>query len=155
MILGALFFGKKILFPNEIDLIKKQLSFLEKIVSYDKPLAPLAMLSRSNKLKKVLNTSVTISIQTENISKKTIKSIKEVTQALFMLTKYANTFDLDFVDSKITVDDNTAQVNTTIRGIGTKSAGKDFYEAAEVIIFLAKINGKWLITKIQTVEVIS
>lgn len=76
-------------------------------------------------------------------------SPEEISSKAMFCRNHCNSAAIDFHKIKITVDGDNAEAGFTASLDGTSKDGKRFNEYTELIVSLKKIEGKWLIYKID------
>ena len=141
-------------FPGPEEAIRKQLTGLAQAASFSGNEAPLARLANAQKMAGFFTTDVEVTVDIPGRSQQTFSGREEVMQAAVAARSTVSGLRVDFLDMIITVlpDGQSALVNLTARAkVPTE---KDFY-VQELKLSLKKVQGDWLIFRVETVKTLS
>ena len=141
-------------FPSAEVVIKKRLNTLAQTASFGANEPPLSRLANAQKIGNYVTTEVEITVDVPGRSQQSFSGREELTQAVVAARSTLNGLNVEFLDIIVTVgpEGQTAVANLTARA--RIPGERDFY-IQELKFTLKKIEGTWLISKIETVKTLS
>jgi len=155
IVLGALgFWLWTVLFPSPEKVIRKQLAGLANDVSFSQNENNLVKLAHAQSVADFFTSTVEIDVNVPNHGEQMMAGRDQITQAALASRQEAMDLKLTFPDVNVTVapDKNSAVADVTVDA--TISGERDAV-LQEVKITFQKVEGKWLISKVESVPVVS
>ena len=142
------------LFPSPEKIIRKQLVGLADDVSFSQDQNNLIKLAHAQSVADYFTSTVEIDITVPNHGEQAMAGRDQITQVALLSRQEATDLKLKFPDINITVapDKNSAVADVTVDA--TISGERDAV-LQEVKITFQKVDGKWLISKVASVPVVS
>lgn len=138
-------------FPGSKHAIEKRMQSLAKTASITTREGELAQAINSAKLASFFTTDVQISVDVPGYSRETLSGRDQVQQAALLARSRLERFSVEFVDINIEInpDKKSATVNLTAKA---KVPGEKDWVPQEMKFLLQKIEGDWLINRVETVR---
>lgn len=143
-----------VLFPSPEKIIRKQLAGLADDVSFSQDENDLVKLAHAQGVANFFTSTVEVDVTVPRRGEQTLVGRDQITQAALASRQEATDLKLKFPDINITVapDKNSAVADVTVDA--TISGERDAV-LEEVKITFQKVDGKWLISKVESVPVVS
>ena len=143
-----------VLFPSPEKIIRKQLAGLANEVSFSQDQNSLIKLAHAQSVADFFTSNVEVDVNVPGHGQQTMLGRDQITQAVLASRQEATDLKLKFPDVNITVapDNNSAVADVTVDA--TISGERDAI-LQEVKITFQKVDGKWLINKVESVNVVS
>jgi len=145
--------GWRAWFPSPQQVIRKRLAELAQAASFSSNEAPLAKLAAVQKLPAFFTAEVEITVEAPGRSQQTFHGRDELLQAALGARSALSGLNVEFLDVNVSVgpDQESATANLTAKA---KVPGEDFM-VQELKFTLKKIQGAWLILRVETVKTLS
>jgi ketosteroid isomerase-like protein len=142
------------LHPSPQQVIRSRLNEMARDASFDTHQGMLAAFASARTVGDFFSTNVEVTLNLPGNQDWTLNGRDEVVQKIMAAHAMVSELKLDFPDLNVTVapDQNTATADLTIRA--QVDEDKDS-TAEEMKLTFEKINGQWLITHIETVQVLT
>ncbi len=143
-----------VLFPSPVEIIRAQLNQMARYASFNSPQNQLAALAAADKLSSFFTTNVQIVLQFPGNDEHTINGRDEIRQDIVAARLSLDRLKVEFPDINVTVapDENSAVADLTVRA---DTDGDKDGVAEEMKFTFQKIDGQWLVTRIDTVQVLT
>jgi hypothetical protein len=143
-----------VFFPSPEKVIRSRLNDLAKTVSFDSRGGMLSQALNAEKVADFFTVDVDIQIDVAGYGRQTLQGRDEVQQAAMAARSRLTALKVGFVDInvKLAPDGQSAKVNLT--GNANVPGEKDI-SAQEFNFVLKKVDGKWLISHVETVKTLS
>ncbi len=150
-LIAAGIWGWHFFFPGPERVIRKQLNELARAASIAPNEAPLARLSNAQRLTTFFSGDVQIFVDVPGYSAHTFSGRDELLQAAIGARNILNALKVEFPDIKIVLgpDKTAAIANLTARA---DVPGSKNVEVQELKLELHRIDGHWLVTRVETVR---
>jgi len=154
VLLGLGFWLWSALFPGPEKVIRKQLNRVARTVSFT---ANEGLLTRAAKLAEFeayFSSDVQVDLDTPVSGRQTYTGRNEVVGGAASARKFVGALQVEFLDMAVALaaDKLSAIVDLTAKG---KVPGEREFYVQEMKFVLKKINGKWLIVRVETVKTLS
>ena len=143
-----------VFFPSPEKVIRRQLLNMAGDVSFSQDQNNLVKIARAQSVAGFFATNVIIALTLPGHTEETTLAHDEITQAMLVSRQQATDLDVKFPDINVTVapDKNSATADVTVDA--TVSGQRDAI-LQEVKFTFQKIDGHWLISRVETVHVLS
>ncbi len=143
-----------IFFPNPEHVIRKQLAKLAQDVSFSQNENNLIKIADAQGVADFFSSNVEINITIPGHEQETMAGRDQITQAALASRTVATDLDVKFPDVNVTVapDKNSATADVTV---DATVSGERNAIVQEVKFTFVKVNGKWLISAVETVRTLS
>ena len=143
-----------VLFPSPEKVIHKRLVKLARTVSFSPDEGNLVRLAGAQSLAGFFSSNIVVNINVPGRVQHSIIGRQEVTQAALGARSAVSGLDVKFPDINVTVapDKQSAEADLTVEA---KVAGEHDPIVQEMKFTLQKIDGEWLVTRIETVRTLS
>ena len=143
-----------ILFPSPQKIIRQRLEAVAQGVSFEPGESTLVHLAGASGLGDYFATNAEINVEVPTRERFIIAGRSEITRAALSARSAFSSLKVKFLDVSVTVasDRQSASVDLTVDA--TISDQKDFL-VQEMKILVRKINGQWLITRVETARTVS
>jgi hypothetical protein len=143
-----------ILFPSPERIIRERLTKLARAVSFSPNEGNLARLARAQTVGEFFSTNVEVNVNLPGREQHTFAGRDEITQAALAVRSEVSGLRVKFPDVNVTVppDKQSATVDLTVEAT---VAGQPDVIAQEMKFTFQKIDGQWLITRVETVNTLS
>jgi hypothetical protein len=154
VLVGLGLWGWRAWFPGPEAVIRKRLTELARTASFSANEGALAKLANAQSLTAFCTPDVEITVDIPGHSTQTINGHDELLSAVAGARSAVHGLNVEFFDILVTVapDQNSAEANLTAKG--KVSGEKDFY-VQELKFLLKKVEGQWLIFRVETVRTLS
>lgn len=151
---GLVFWSWRTLFPNPERIIRSRLDKLAKAASFSPSDGAFSKLSYAHNLAGFCTTNVEITVNGPGHEEHSLNGWGELLHTAAAVRATWRGLDAKFVDINISLapDKQSATVNLTAEA---KVAGEQSLDAQELKFTLQKVDGKWLIRRIETVKTFS
>jgi len=143
-----------LLFPSPEKMIRKQLALVAAEASFQTGENPLITANRAENFASRFGTNVEININLPEHGQDGFVGRAEITQAVAGMRSSVSSLKVEFLDMNVTVDPEkqSATANLTVKA---QSAYDKNFIVQEMKIFFQKIEGGWLITRVETIRTLS
>ena len=143
-----------VLFPSPEKVIRKRLTELARTASSSPGESDLARLAAAHSVAGFFSTNVELAVQLPELSQHSSLDHEEITQAALMARSRAGGLKVKFPDINVTVapDKQSAVADLTVQA---NISGETDSIVQEMKFTLQKIDGQWLITRVETVRTLS
>jgi hypothetical protein len=139
------------LHPSTERLVRRQLAGVAHSASFGPSQGTLAKLSSAESLADFFSTNVEIKIDVPGYQQHHLAGREEIQQAALAMRAWVKSLSVNFPDVNVTVntDQQSAIADLTLQAT---VAGERDMIVQEMKVTLRKINGQWLIVKVETVR---
>jgi len=143
-----------ILFPSPQKIIRQRLEAVAKCVSFAPGEGVLVRLAGAQSLAGYFATNIVIKLEVPGHDQLTLSSRNEITQAALTARSAFGSLKVKFLDISVKVapDRQSATVDLTV---DANIADQQDVMVQDTKIILHKIDGEWLITRVETVSTLS
>ena len=143
-----------VLFPSPEKVIRQRLTELARIASFSSNESDLARLAAARSLAGFFSTNVEFQVELPELARRDSMDRNEITQAAFAVRSRAGGLKVKFSDINVTVapDKQSAVADLTVEA---NISGERDPMVQEMKFTLQKIDGRWLITRVETVHTLS
>jgi hypothetical protein len=153
-VIGVAFWLWSVLFPSPEKVIQSRLSALAKAISFTSREGALGQAYDAQKAANFFTTDVEVELNVAGYDSISMHGRDEVLQVALAARSRLTSLKVEFPDMNITIDlgGQTAKVNLTAKAI---VPGERDISAQEFNFMLKKVDGKWMIYKVETVKTLS
>ena len=139
--------GKRYFFPSDMDLIKGRLSSLGELLSKEKTESRLNTISKIGDALEFFNYPLTVRFDIEGITEKSysVSNANEVKELVGSLKFRYPWLTVEFQDIEIDLEENEAEVRSTVRLDFEASTQERVYDLYEIQTLWIKSDGTWKI----------
>ena len=143
-----------VLFPGPEKMIRKQLALVAAEASFQAGENPLITANRAENFASRFGTNVEININVPELGQHDFVGRPEITQTVAGLRSKVSSLKVDFLDVSVTVgpDKQSATASLTVKA---QTAYDKNFIVQEMKISFQKVEGDWLITRVETVRTLS
>ena len=143
-----------IAFPSPEKIVRNQLAKLAQDVSFSQDENNLIKMAHAQSVADFFSENVDVNIDVPGHEQQTIAGRDQITQAALVSRQQLTALDVKFPDITVTVapDKNSATADLTVEAA---VSGEHDAIVQEMKFTFQKINGHWLITKVETVKTVS
>lgn len=143
-----------VLFPGPEKMIRKQLASVAAEASFNGGENPLIAANRAENFASRFGTNVEININLQEHGQHDFVGRADIMQAVAGVRSRLNSLKVEFLDVSVAVgpDKQSATANLTVKA---ETADDKNFLVQEMKITLQKIEGDWLITRVETVRTLS
>jgi len=144
----------RIFFPSAEQVIRKRLNEVARTASFSAKEAPLATALNSQKLANFFAPEVEIRVDVPGRWQHTFHGRDEIAQAAASARSLVGGLSVEFLDITVTIapDRESAEASLTLKA---RIAGEKDLIVQELKFFLKRIDGTWLIIRVETVKTLS
>lgn len=143
-----------VFFPSPEKVIRSRLTALAKTVSFDSRGGMLSQALSAEKIGDYFTTDVDIEIDVSGYGKTSLQGRDEVQQAAMAARSRLTALKVGFVDINVKLDPDGQGAKVNLTGNANVPGEKEL-SAQEFNIVLKKVDGKWLISQVETVKTLS
>ncbi|HWD91047.1 MAG TPA: hypothetical protein VG938_01730 [Verrucomicrobiae bacterium] len=153
-VIGAAFWLWTVLFPSPEKVIQSRLNALAKDISFSSSGGALGRAYDAQRAANFFTTNVDVELNVSGYDSISLHGRDEVLQVALAARSRLTSLKVEFPDMNITIDPGgeTAKVNLTAKAV---VPGERDISAQEFDFMLKKVDGKWLIYKVETVKTLS
>jgi hypothetical protein len=147
--------GWRVFFPGPESVIKSRLTSLAKTLSFDGTDGNISKVYKADQVGGYFTDDVEVTIDVRGYSgSRSIDGKTEIKQALLYAQANLTGLKVQFLDINVTLgpDKKTAVANLTAQA---DISGEPDFHLMELNLTLKEVEGKWLITRIETVKTLS
>lgn len=154
IVVGAGIWLWTVLFPAPQKVIRQRLVALARAVSSPGNESDLARLAAARSVAGFFSTEVELNVQLPEIGQRSSIDRDEITQAMLVARSRAGGVQVKFPDVNVTIapDRQSAVADVTLEA---RLFGESDSILQELKLTLRKTDGQWLITRVETVRVLS
>jgi ketosteroid isomerase-like protein len=143
-----------IFFPSPDKIVHRQLAKLAGDVSFSQDENNLVKMADAQGVADFFSDNVVVNIDVPGHEEQTIEGRDQITQLALLSRQQATDLDIKFPDINVTVaaDKHSATADVTLQATVSGQANAIIQD---VKFTFEKIDGKWLITKVETVRTLS
>jgi hypothetical protein len=150
-LLGLGFWGWRVFFPGPEKAIRSRLAKLAETMSFEPADGTLPKGLRAQRVPDFFTPDATLIVKVRNFGERTLSGRAEIQETAMGIMQTMRGLQIEFRDPVVTLgpDRQTGTVNLT--GKATVAGERDYY-VQEFIFQMKKVDGKWLIDRVETVE---
>lgn len=143
-----------VFFPSPKKIIGRQLASLARDVSFTSDENGLVKIAHAQSVEDFFTTNVEVDISVPEHEVQSLAGRDEIKQAVLVSLQRLTSLDVKFPDVNVTVapDKNSAVADVTV---DAAVSGESNAVVQEVKFTFAKVDGQWLIDKVETVRVVT
>lgn len=140
-----------VLFPGPETVVRKRLAQVAAGASFNSGENPLVIAARAEKLASRFSTNVEVQIEAPGYERLEFSGRAEITQAAAGARPRLGSLKVEFPDVSVTVgpDKRSAVADVAVK---VQAGGEQHFDVQEVKFTFQKIDGDWLITRVETVR---
>lgn len=146
--------GWLVLFPSPERVIRTRLKDLAKTASFSGKEGPLAKAYNAEKLSGYFAPDVTVVVDVPGHGAQTFEGRDTVLQAALAARQNLSGLKVEFLDINVTLGGDKQFATVNLTGKGTVPGESDYF-VQEMKFGFKKIDGKWLITRVETIKTLS
>jgi len=150
-LIGVGLLSWRFFFPSPEQAIRKRLGELARMASFSTSESGPAKLWNAEKLSSFCTTDVEMNIDIPGRSRQTFSGRQEVLQTAVGARSMVSSLQIEFLDVTIAVNPDKVSAVVNLTGRGKIPGEKDFL-VQELKFTLKKVEGDWLINRIETVK---
>lgn len=153
-LIAAAFWLWTVLFPSPERAIRSRLNALAKAISFDSRGGLLAQAYNAQKVGEFFTTDVDVEVDVTGYEPMSFRGRDDVLQAAAGARTRLSALKVEFPDMNITLDADKqgAKVNLTAKAT---TPGERDISAQEFNFYMKKVNGKWMIYRVETVKTLA
>jgi hypothetical protein len=153
-VIGLAFWLWTVLSPSPETVVRSRLNALAKAISFKSETSTIAKAFRAQKAAEFFTTDVDVEVNLTGLEPISLHGRDEINQIALTAQARLTSFKIEFPDMNVTfgADGQTAKVNLT--GKATVPGERDV-SAQEFNFYLKKVDGNWLIYRVETVRTLS
>ncbi|MDD5139988.1 MAG: hypothetical protein PHY43_07000 [Verrucomicrobiales bacterium] len=144
-----------VIFPGPEKIIRQRLAEIARLASFKADENPLAALGGAQKLAGFCSPDLQVKLAAPVNVEHTFESRQEIVQSVLAArSTFGGTLKVEFVDVLVTLapDKQSAEADLTAR---MQSSGSKELNVQEIKFTLKKVDGQWLVTRVETVRTFS
>jgi hypothetical protein len=153
-LLGAGYWAWTVFFPSPETVIRARLHELAKVASISANEAPLAQLSNAQLLTTFFTADVEITVNVPGQSMQTFQGRDQIMMAASAARSRFGALKVEFLDITIALAPDKESASVELTGKAQVPGERDFF-VQELKFLLRKVDGKWLINRVETVRTLS
>jgi hypothetical protein len=142
------------LFPSPEKVIRTRLNHLAKTISFEPKDGAIARGYSAQKAAGFFATNVEISVEGRGMESLHFSGRDEIQQAALGAARFLGGLKVEFLDINITLNPDQQSAKANLTGKWTPTGGRDF-GVLEFNFLLQKVNGTWLIYRVDSVKTLS
>lgn len=153
-VIGVAFWLWTVLFPSPESAIRSRLNALAKAISFDAKGGLLAQAYNAQKVGEFFTADVNVEVDVSGYESMSFHGRDEVLQAAAAARARLSSLKVEFPDMNITFDPDKQSAKVNITGKATVPGERDV-TAQEFNFFMKKVDGKWMIYRVETVKTLA
>ena len=151
-IILSLYYGKKIIFPSDEDVILDLVADLSYEVSFEKLEHPLEIAKKAKRVSEFFTDDVDFKYRSKNYSETFFKGRRELVKSFLYAQSVLEKFEVDLIEVVVEVSGEDAEANLTVKAEGKYKNGKKVQEERAGLMSFRKEGGVWLVSGLKDVE---
>jgi hypothetical protein len=143
-----------VFFPNPQTVIRKRLDKVATLISFTGKEGNIAKIANVQQLTGYFAPNIEITVDTPAQSKQTLTGREELTQAALGVRSMLSGLNVEFIDQTITLSADKTEATVSLTGKARVPGDRDLL-VQELKFTLQKIDGDWLIVRIETVRTLT
>jgi len=143
-----------VFFPNPETVIRKRLDKVATLISFNGKEGNIAKIANIQQLTGYFATNIVITVDTPAYSQHTLNGRDELTQAALGVRSMLSGLSVEFLDQTIALSPDKTEATVNLTGKARVPGDRDLL-VQEMKFFLRKIEGTWLIVRIETVRTLT
>lgn len=143
-----------VLFPSPERAIHSRLNALAKAISFDAKGGLLAQAYDAQKVGGFFTTDVDVEVDVSGYEPMSFHGRDDVLQAAAAARAHLSSLKVEFPDMNITLDPDKQGAKVNLTGKATVPGERDV-TAQEFNFFMKKVDGKWMIYRVETVKTLA
>jgi hypothetical protein len=153
ILVAVCFWIWSVLFPSPEKIIHKQLAGLAHAASFVANEGPLARANNVARLTSFFSADAQLNVDVPDRGTQTLRGRDEIMQAaIYARSAGALTVEFHDVSVRLAADKQSAAVDVAVTA---RTSGDRDFLVQEMKIAMKKIDGKWLVTRVETVKTLS
>jgi hypothetical protein len=154
LLAAAAFWSWRHFFPSAEAAVRRQLQEDARVVSFSQGESLIGKGLAINSLMDDCTDDIEISVDIQGFQRQTVTGKEELRPAATIVRGHLSSLKVEFLDMNVDVAPNkqTAVINLTAK---IRVPGEQEFFPQELKVTMKKIDGKWLIRKIETVKTLS
>jgi hypothetical protein len=153
-LIGLVFWGWRTLFPTPERVIRSRLQKLAATLSFEPKDGELLRAFQAQNLTEFFTPDATLQVDIRGYGQRTLNGRDELQQAALVYLHAIRGLKVELLDINVTLDADKQSAVANLTGKATVLGESDFY-VQEFNFKLKKVDGKWLIYKVETVKTLS
>lgn len=141
-------------FPNPEMVIRKRLDKVAALISFGPKEGNIARAANILQLTGYFATNIEITVDAPAQSNHTFSGRDELTQAAMVVRNSLTGLNVEFVDQNITLSPDKTEATVSLTGKARVAGDRDLF-VQELKFSLRKIDGTWLIVRIETIRTLT
>jgi hypothetical protein len=143
-----------VFFPDAETVIRKRLNKVAALVSFTRGEGNFAAIASVERLSGYLAPDIEISVNDPYQSNQTLSGRSEVKQSVMAVRKALAGLKVEFVDLNVSFNTDRSEATVLLTGRARLPDQRDLL-LQELKVILRKIDGEWLITRVETVRTLT
>ena len=135
-------------------VIRKRLDKVATLISFNGKEGNIAKIANVQQFTSYFSTNIEITVDTPAQSKQTLSGRDELTQAALGVRSMLSGLNVEFLDQTITLSADKTEATVSLTGKARVPGDRDLL-VQELKFYLRKIDGDWLIVRIETVRTLT
>jgi hypothetical protein len=153
-LIGAVFWVWTVLFPSPQKVIRSRLLKLAATASFEPKDGELPRAFQSQKLTEFFTPDAMVTVDIRGFGQRSLNGREELQQAALAYMHTLRGLKVELLDINVTLDPDKQTAVANLTGKAMVTGESDFY-VQELNFKLKKVDGKWLIYKVETVKTLS
>lgn len=154
VVAGLAFWLWTIFFPNPETVIRKRLAKVASLVSFTSNEGNIPRAANVLQLSGYFATNIQIVVDTPAQAQQTLSGRDELTQAALAARNMLKGLDVEFLDQTVSLSPDKLSATVSLTGKARVPGDRDLL-VQEMKFFLQKIEGQWLIVRVETVRTLN
>ncbi len=143
-----------VFFPSPETVIRKRLTKVAALLTFDSKEGQIARIANVQQLAGYFSTDIEITVDTPSQSRQTVSGRDELTQKALGVRMVLTGLRVTFLDPNITLSADKLEATVNLTGQATVPGDRDLF-VQELKFFFRKIDGEWLIVRVETVRTLT
>ena len=152
--IGVAFWLWTVMHPSPERAIRSRLNALAKAISFDARGGLLSQAYNAQKVGEFFTTDVDVEADVSGYGPMSFHGRDEVLQAAAAARTHLSALKVEFPDMNITLDPDRQGAKVNLTGKATVPGDRDV-TAQEFNFYIKKVNGKWMIYRVETVKTLA
>ena len=142
------------LFPQDEAIIRKRVSRVASLMTFDGKEGNIAKYANVEELANLFDMEVEVVIDTPGYSQQILTGRTDLRQRAFAARSAVSSLEVNFLDLNVTLDPNRTNATVFLTGQAKTPNDRDGF-VQELKFLLRKVEGKWLIYRVETVRTLT
>jgi hypothetical protein len=151
---GVVWWGWGKLFPKDEEVIRQRVNRVAALITFDGEEGNFAKVANVEEFANLFDMEVEVVVDTPGYAQQILTGRTDLRQQAFAVRSAISSLEVKFLDLNVTVDPNRTNATVLLTGQAKMPKERDGF-VQELKFILRKVEGKWLIYRVETVRTLT